>query len=122
MANEKKMTKRDYFNTLLTLNEVKANPALVEFVNHEIDLLAKKNSAEKKPTAVQQANEGIKEAIFNGMAANTLYTISELQKKIPECAELTNQRISALVRQMVVDGLVTRTEDKRKAYFTKVGE
>lgn len=121
MAN-KKMTKRDYFNALLALDEVKGNAALVEFVNHEVELLAKKNSAEKKPTAVQVANEGIKDAIYNGMADNTLYTISELQKKIPECEELTNQRISALIRQMIADGKVTRTEDKRKAYFTKVSE
>jgi hypothetical protein len=33
---------------------------------------------------------------------------------------MTNQRVSALVRQMVLDGKVERTEDKRKAYFKKV--
>ena len=43
MAN-KKMTKRDYFNTLLGIVEVKANPELVKFIDHELELLAKKNS------------------------------------------------------------------------------
>ena len=116
----KKLTKRDHFTTLLTLSEVQADPALVDFINHELELLAKKNSAEKKPTAQQVANDGIKSAILDGMEENHLYTITELQKSIPECAELSNQRISALVRQMVADGAVIRTEDKRKAYFSKV--
>ena len=46
-------------------------------------------------------------------------TITEMQKNIPELAELSNQRISALVRQMVAAGIIIRTEDKRKAYFSK---
>ena len=117
MAN--KMTKRDYFNSLLSLDEVQSNAALVDFINHELDLLAKKNSAERKPTAVQVANEGIKTAILSALS-KTPVTISELQKSAPELAELTNQRISALVRQLVNDGKVVRSEDKRKAYFALV--
>lgn len=117
MAN--KMTKRDYFNSLLSLDEVQSNAALVNFINHELDLLAKKNSAERKPTAVQVANEGIKTAILSALS-ETPVTISELQKSAPELAELTNQRISALVRQLVNDGKVVRSEDKRKAYFALV--
>lgn len=121
MSN-KKMTKRDHFNTLLTLSEVKANPVLVDFIEHELELLAKKNSAEKKPTAVQVANEGIKDAIYEGMEPNRLYTITELIKEIPECADLTNQRVSALIRQLKDDNKVERIEEKRKAYFRKIAE
>lgn len=114
----KKMTKRDYYNTLLALDEVKSNPTLVDFINHELELLAKKNSAEKKPTAVQVANEGIKEVILETLAdSGKMMTISEMQKANEELAELSNQRISALVRQMLADGKVERIEDKRKAYF-----
>ena len=89
-----------------------------EFIAHEMELLSKKNSAEKKPTAQQTANEGIKTAIVEGMEQNRLYTITELIKEIPECADLTNQKMSALVRQLVDSGAVVRTEDKRKAYFS----
>lgn len=117
----KKMTKRDHFTALLNLSEVKANPALVDFIEHELELLAKKNSAEKKPTAVQVANEGIKDAIYAGMQKNRLYTITELIKEVPECAELTNQRVSALIRQMMPDR-IERVEEKRKAYFRKIAE
>jgi predicted RNA-binding protein (virulence factor B family) len=41
-------------------------------------------------------------------------------KSVPALAELTNQRVSALVRQLKENGSVIRTEEKRKAYFEKV--
>ena len=117
MATNKKITKRDRFNALLSLSEVQANAELVAFIEHEIELLDKKNSSEKKPTAQQTANESLKAAIVAGMTPNRLYTVSEIQKEISECAELSNQRISALLRQMIGKEIV-RTEDKRKAYFS----
>ena len=117
MATNKKITKRDRFNALLSMSEVQANAELVAFIEHEIELLDKKNSSEKKPTAQQTANESIKAAIVAGMTPNRLYTVTEIQKEIPECAELSNQRVSALLRQMIGKEIV-RTEDKRKAYFS----
>ena len=111
-----KMTKRDYFNQI---KSHLTDEAEIAFIDHELELLAKKNSAERKPTAVQVANEGIKTAILSALS-ETPVTISELQKSAPELAELTNQRISALVRQLVNDGSVIRSEDKRKAYFALV--
>ena len=80
----------------------------------------KKNSAERKPTATQTENVGLKVAILEGMESGKAYTIGDLMKEIPALADLTNQRVSALVRQLKDDGLVTREEIKRKAYFTKV--
>ena len=115
MTNTKKMTKADFFKQIL------ANYNLTEdeqnFIKHELELLAKKNSAEKKPTAVQVANNGIKTDILEGMVEGTLYTITDLIKTIPALADLTNQRVSALVRQLIADGKVERIEEKRKAYF-----
>ena len=116
-----KLTKAQKFAMIANIPEVANNPMLAEFIAHEQELLAKKNSAEKKPTAQQTANEGIKTAILNGMESGKAYTVTEVIKSVPECAELTNQRVSALMRQMVESGAVVRTEDKRKAYFTKVG-
>lgn len=117
---EKKMTKREKFEMLAKIEEVKANPVLVEFIEHELELLAKKNaSGEGKLTAVQIANNGIKEEILECMAKepNRLFTISEMMKLFPCCAELSNQRVSALVKQLKEDGKVERLEEKRKAVF-----
>lgn len=117
-STTRKPTKRQMFEGLLT------NPTLTEeqkdFIKHELELLAKKNSADRKPTAQQTANEAVKTAILEGMEVNRLYTITELIKEIPECADMTNQKVSALVRQLVDAGSVAKTVDKRKSYFSLV--
>lgn len=118
MANTKKMTKREKFEMIAEIPAVKENEMLTEFIAHELELLAKKNSAEKKPTAAQVANEGIKDIILEVLDnGGKKMTISEMQKANEELGELSNQRISALIRQLVTDGKVERIEEKRKAYF-----
>ena len=115
-----KLTKAQKFAMLRAIPAVADNAMLVEFIDHEVELLSKKNSADKKPTAQQVANAGIATAIIEGMEPNRLYTVTEIIKSIPACADLTNQRVSALLRQLVDGGKVKRTEDKRKAYFQVV--
>ena len=51
------------------------------------------------------------------MKPNKLYTITEIIKEVSACADLTNQRVSALVRSLIADGKMERVEEKRKAYF-----
>ena len=115
----KKLTKRDRFEALLKLSEVQADPAMVEFINHEIDLLARKNAGDKKPTANQIANDSYKDIIFAEMSANPdkLYTVTELIKTVDGLGDLTNQRVSALLHQMISANGVERIVDKRKSYF-----
>lgn len=123
MANtnsSSKMTKAQKFAILADLPEVKNNPILSEFIAHEIELLAKKNTADKKPTAQQEANAVIKANVLAVLADGEKRTVSDLLKIVPDLPDtMTNQRMSALVRQMVEAGEVVRSEDKRKAYFSK---
>lgn len=123
MANtnsSSKMTKAQKFAILADLPEVKNNPMLAEFIAHEIELLAKKNTADKKPTAQQEANAVIKANVLAVLADGEKRTVSDLLKVVPDLPDtMTNQRMSALVRQMVEAGEVIRSEDKRKAYFSK---
>lgn len=118
----RKPTKRDNFTALLKLSEVKADPKLVEFITHEIDLLDRKNTVDKKPTKTQQENEVIKTTVLSAMERDRLYSISEMLKEFPVCKDMSNQKLSSLVRQMVLDKQVERVEDKRKAFFRKVSE
>ena len=117
MTTNKKITKRERFNSLLSLSEVQADADLVAFIEHEIELLDKKNSSEKKLTVQQIANEGIKDAIVEGMEENRLYTVTEIIKEVAECNELTNQRVSDLLSQLIYEGKVVKTVDKSKSYF-----
>lgn len=116
------MTKRDFYNAFLKIEEIKRNPDYVAFCEHEIELLEKKNSAEKKPTATQKANADLKVAIVTNMAPNRLYTITEMIKEFPELSDLTNQKVSAIIRQLKDEGKVEKIEDKRKSFFRVVVE
>ena len=77
----------------------------------------KKSSAERKPTPTQQENAGYKGEILNLLADGNQYTITDIMKGVPSLSDLSNQRVSAIVRQLTLSGEVVRVEDKRKAYF-----
>ena len=120
MTTTKKMTKREYFTIIRAAYPTDAANAedVLAFIDHEIELLAKKNTSEKKPTKTQIENEGNKQIVLDTLAAFTEgKTISEIQAANEILAEMSNQKVSALVRQMVQDGSLVRIEDKRKAYF-----
>ena len=117
---EKKMTKRDYFNQLLTIDNVKGDPNLVKFIEHELELLAKKNaSGEGKKTATQIANEEIKSGIVECLEnePNRLFTITEMIKEFDVCKPYVNQKISALVNQLAKEERIVKIEEKRKSFF-----
>ena len=107
------MTKRDYFNELLGV--VAGNEALTTFINHEIELLNKKNSAPKAPTQKQMDNMNYKNQMLKAMGTSK-WTVSQITKDIFN-GDLTSQRVAALVTQLVNDGKLVRTVEKRKAYF-----
>lgn len=113
----KKMTKIQKFEMLAQLADVKANPILSEFVAHEMELLAKKTE-DKKPTAKQAENASIQSAILEAMESGKRYTITDMMKQIPACAELTNQRVAAIIRPLI-DVSIERIVEKRVAYFQK---
>ena len=81
--------------------------------------VTEKLEALKESISKKKANEEYKKAILSFMEVGKKYTISELMKEVVELADLSNQRVSALVRQLKDSGLVERTEEKRKAYFSK---
>lgn len=121
MEKTKKLTKRDHFNALLNIPAVAENEGLVDFINHEIDLLNRKNSTEKKPTATQVANEGIKKTIMDVLCgADEPMTVTDIMKSNEGLSELTNQKISALLRGLIDEGKVVKSVDKRKSYFKAV--
>ena len=129
--NNKKLTQADHLTALLAyLDEcpdtVFHSPKgditaeqMVEFATRRLELLEKKNSSDKKPTAQQEANAVIKTAILQVMEDGKKRTITDLLKDVSDLPEgMTNQRMSALVRQMVEAKQVVREEIKRKAYFS----
>ena len=116
----KKMTKREMFAQIMeSYNLTEEHKA---FIEHEIELLEKKKSGERKPTATQIANEGLKAEILAVLedAENPL-TISEIAKAHSEkfgVDAYTTQKLSPIISKLVAEFKVVRTEEKRKPYFS----
>lgn len=115
-----KMTYATALDMVLAIDEVKANDELAEKLTALKESVSKKSTSKSnKPNAKQKANEEIKEKIMEILFAEPtrLFTISEICKAYTD-EELSNQKVSSLVRQLVAENKVKRTEDKRKAYFS----
>ena len=119
-TSNRKPTKRDRFNALLAIPAVAADAELVEFINHEVELLDKKNSAERKPTPKQVENAGFKADILAWMEPATKYLSADVAKGVPSivAAGISANRVTAMLTQLVNDGAVIRTEDKRKNFYS----
>lgn len=122
-----KMTKKEMFEQVIALakgEEVVVTPEEMEaFATHEIELLSRKSaSGSGKLTKAQKENEGYKVAILALLGeSDRPLTISEMMED-ERLAGLKNQRVSAIVTLLKKAGLVVRTEDKKKAYFSLAGE
>lgn len=113
MAN--KITKKEMFTMIKA--QVKDNAEMVAFIDHEIELLDKK-SFNKKATKTQEANVGIKSTILAVLEGGKSMTVTEMQSASAELGKLSNQKVSALVRQLVEAGEVVKTIDKKVSRFS----
>ena len=119
---EKKITKAQMFAMIKAVPEVAENSAMVEFIDHELDLLAKK-SANKKPTKNQELNASIKDTILDVLANfKDGATASEVLNASTEFSGMSNQKISALLKQLVTDGLVRKDTSTKKSLFFIVAD
>jgi hypothetical protein len=119
MAEIKKLTKKEKYG--MVLNYIQDNEMLVEFINNEINLLNKKANSSSK-TQTQKDNEVIKEklvALLTEIAKPI--TITELQKLNEEMGSYSNQKLSALLKQLHDEKVVNKFTDKKKTYF-HIGE
>ena len=117
MAEIKKMTKKDYFDMLREIVVSMERQDLVDFIDHEKELLSKKSSR-TAPTKTQVENEAIKEKIVATLVElDKFVTITDIQNANTELADLSNQKRSALLKQLVESEVVLRQVDKKKAYF-----
>ena len=115
MAN--KITKREVIGMMMNEEVVKANPTYVAYLKNELALLDKK-AQNKKATKTQEQNVGIKATILEVLATIGSGTVTDIQNGNEELSALSNQKVSALVRQLVESGDVVKTTDKKKSIFS----
>ncbi len=117
----KKMTKKETINLLIDVlmgnKEVEDMQIFVDFLTHERELLEKKSSNSGQ-TKTQKENEVIKEKIMETLKELNKYaTITDIQNANEELGAYSNQKISALLKQLVDNKEIEKVIDKKKAYF-----
>ena len=128
MAEIKKLTKKDYFAQIREI--VKDNADLVAFIDHEVDLITRKNSNNSQ-TKTQKENEAVIEMLVNELEkVGKPITITDLMSTSDTIKDyvlengnhLTNQKISALLNKLVdpenPNARLVKVTDKKKSYFS----
>lgn len=113
MATEKKITKKDRYNALLNLAEVQAHPDMVEFIQHEIELLDRKTTknGEKK---VNEKMEAAKATLLTYLGAVEKASVSDCMVALGESA---TQFPTAVLTALKKEGKVVREVIKGKPYY-----
>ena len=124
---EKKLTKKDYFEMIKGVCADRTD--IVDFCNHEIELLSRKNS-KSGATKTQKENEIVANMLVEELAKvgkpitiTDLMNTSEIVKNytLENGNNLTNQKISAIFKQLVESNRIVKVTDKKKSYFS-IGE
>lgn len=124
---EKRLTKKDYFEMIKGICADRTD--IVDFCNHEIELLSRKNS-KSGATKTQKENEIVANMLIEELAKigkpitiTDLMNTSEIVKGyiLENGNNLTNQKISAIFKQLVESQKIVKVVDKKKSYFS-IGE
>ena len=123
----KRMTKKEMFAVVAKVVEnttsvpAEEKTEMLNFLNHEIELLEKKSSKSGQ-TKTQKENELLKAELLTAFAEmEQPVTISEFCEKTSHpVGKLSNQKLSALLNQLVKTGKMVKTIEKKKSYFAVV--
>ena len=76
-----------------------------------------RSTASAPPTPTQIENESYKRMILDLLRDGRRYTVTDIQKANSKLGDLSNQRLSALLRQLLLTGEVLRVEINQVYYF-----
>jgi hypothetical protein len=119
-----KLTKKEKFNLMKGIVEsaeisVEDREIALDFIANELELLAKKSSKSVE-TKTQKENVGIKATICEVLSAfGKPVTIKEMLAT-DELGAYSNQKLSALLTQLVKENMVAKTYDKKTPMFELV--
>lgn len=120
---EKKITKREVVERMLADSNISSNEMFKAYLENELELL-KKKSENRKATKNQTENVEIKTVILEVLTSMGKARATDIMNAVKatdevQYATLTNQRVSAILKQMVEnDGTVVKTVDKKVSTFS----
>lgn len=118
------MTKRNFYNEIIELANDCERQDIIDFCNHEIELLDKKKSSGK--TKENEKLTASVELVYSELARIGKSTASDLIAKCNlnslanENGIVSTQKVSALLKKLVDSGRVEKVVEKKKTYFSVV--
>ena len=131
--SENKITKRDYFTAIRkvfenyqfdTIDEGITTDDVLGFIDHELELLARRSARSSTPTKAQQVAAEIKTKIFDILsAADASMTIAEIMNTEPEYfSKFSNQKIAAQLTKLIKEGVGEKEVIKGVNYYKVITE
>lgn len=111
----KKMTKKEMYMELLALEEVKANKTMIEFINHEIELLSKSRKSDNSKS--KKEYEELKAKVLEYLEKAPKSKTSDIAKAL----DVTSQKTTPILTKMVGENLIIREVIKGSPLF-KIAE
>ena len=115
-----KITKAQMFAQIKA--KVADNADMVAFIDHELELLAKKADSKKKYASKKnEADEVIKNRILEVLATfPNGATATDVMRAHEELSAYSNQKITAMLTKLVDEHKVTREKEKKSVLFSLV--
>ena len=117
---EKKMTQKEMFNEIIKFAQAGNRQDIVEFCQGRIAVLEKK-SENRTQTKTQKENAELAKIILNVLKGAKPMTVTEIQSRNEVLGSLSNQKVSAILRNMVKEGTVTKDTSTKKTLFSESG-
>ena len=113
MENKKK-TKKEMYMELLALEEVRANETMVEFINHEIELLSKSRKSDNSKS--RKEYEELKVKVLEYLEKAPKSKTSDIARAL----NITSQKATPTLGKMVEENLIVREVVKGTPLFSVV--
>lgn len=131
--SENKITKRDYFTAIRkvfetyqidTIDEGITTDDVLGFIDHELELLARRSTRSSTPTKAQKEAVEIKARILDVLNdTGVKMTIAEIvATDAAYFNEFSNQKIAAQLTKLIKEGIVEKEVIKRVNYYKVIAE
>lgn len=114
-----KLTQKELFTEIL--DKVADDELLTEFVNYQLDMLARKSA--NRTTKKESAEDvELMKDIIDIIGDNSVSTQDIIKDFSERGRYISSQKVTAIMKKLVDNGKVEKTVEKRVSYYTLVNE
>ena len=111
-----KVTKAQMFAEVIAMAEAQGRQDIVDFAQHEVELLEKRKTSDSKAKAKKAAEVAELSDKIVEVLAQADKPIAALE--IATAVGISTQKAAPILKTMVESGRVVKTEEKRKGFYS----